>query len=125
MNVQEMMQNLRTTITGYEQAAAQLEGVILGQGFVVRCQGVYLDFDIDAAGLVTNPRSTRPNMAPRFTRADASRIAATVRNGNEVAGEAVHVRDAIAHELKATRLLLEQLQERAAIDGGYYSLNIN
>jgi hypothetical protein len=125
MSVQEMMQNLRTAITGYEQAAEQLDGVILGQGFVVRCQGVYLDFDVDGAGLVTNPRMTRPQQAMRFTRSDASRIAASVRNGAEVAGEAVHVRDAVAQELRVTRDLLEQLQEREAIAEGQYSVNIN
>jgi hypothetical protein len=125
MSVQEMMQNLRTAITGYEMAAEQLDGVILGQGFVVRCQGVYLAFDIDGAGLVTNPRPSRPQMATRFTRSDASRIAATVRNGADAAGEVVHVRDAVAQELRVTRELLEQLQEREAVATGQYSVNIN
>lgn len=124
MSVQEMMQGLRTAITGYELAAEQLDGVILGQGFVVRCQGVYLEFDVDA-GVVTNPRPTRPQMATRFTRSDASRIAATVTNGNQVAGEVVHVRDAVAQELRVTRELLEQLQEREAVASGQYSVNIN
>ena len=125
MSVQEMMQTLRTAITGYELAAEQLDGVILGQGFVVRCQGVFLEFDVDGAGLVTNPRSTRPQLATRFTRSDATRIAATVRNGNDMAGEVVHVRDAVAQELRATRLLLERLQERQAVAEGHYSVNIN
>lgn len=125
MSVQEMMQGLQAAIAGYQVAAEQLDGVILGQGFVVRCQGVYLDFDVDGAGLVTNPRSTRPHQAVRFTRSDATKIAATVRNGNDEAGEVVHVRDAVAQELRVTRELLEQLQERAAIDSGKYSVNIN
>ena len=127
MNVREIMQALRTSITGYEMAAEQLQGVILGQGFVVRCQGVYLEFDLEGtvATIATNPRAARPNLATRFTRSDATHLAASVSNGNQVAGEVVHVRDAIAQEIQGLQQLLEQLQQRTEIDVSRYSFNIN
>lgn len=110
MQMNDLIADTKRAIAEYEQAAELVRGVILGQGFVVRCEGVYVSFDIDAAGLVKNPRPSQPHQATRFTRADAALVAATVKNGSGTAGEIVHVRDAIDAVLANQRDLLAVLQ---------------
>ena len=109
MQMNDLIADTQKAIAEYEQAADLLRGVILGQGFVIRCQGVFVAFDFDAAGLVKNPRPSQPHQATRFTRADAALVAATVKNGNGAAGEIVHVREAIDAVLTNQRDLLAVL----------------
>jgi hypothetical protein len=108
----DMLTSTRNAITSYELAAKSLQGVLLGQGFVVRCQGLCLAFDIDA-GVVLNPQFSQPQMATRFSKDDAVRVADEVKNGNGIAGEAVHVRDAIADALVEQRELLALLEDHS------------
>ena len=72
---------------------------------------VYLTFDVDQTGRVSNPQPSQPHRARRFTRADATTVAACIKNGNGAAGEVVHVRQAIAESLEGQRFLLSRLQE--------------
>ena len=111
MQMNDLIADTQTAIADYEQAGQALQGVILGQGFVVRCEGLYLTFDVDQAGRVSNPQPSQPHRARRFTRADATTVAACIKNGNGVAGEVVHVRQAVAEALEGQRFLLSRLQE--------------
>lgn len=105
----KMLQQTKDAITSYELAAESLQGVLLGQGYIVRCQGLPLAFDIKA-GVVSNPRTSQPQTATRFTLDDAARVAADVKNGNGTAGEVVHVRHAIVDSLVEQRELLALLE---------------
>lgn len=83
----------------------------------MKCEGVFLTFDTDARGQVKNPRPSQPHLAMRFTRADASLVAAAIKNGNGTAGTVLHVRDAIEEALAAQRdlhSLLKSHQDCAA-----------
>ena len=111
MQMNDLIADTQTAIAEYEQAGQALQGVILGQGFVVRCEGLYLTFDVDQTGRVSNPQPSQPHRARRFTRADATTVAACIKNGNGAAGEVVHVRQAIAESLEGQRFLLSRLQE--------------
>jgi hypothetical protein len=104
-----MLQQTKNAITSYELAAESLQGVLLGQGYIVVCQGLPLTFDIKN-GQANNPRTSQPHMAVRFSLRDATAIAAEVKNGNGIAGEAVHVGDAIADALVEQRELLALLE---------------
>lgn len=101
----KMIEQTRAAIAEYEQAAESLEGVLLGQGYVVVCQELTLAFDIKD-GVVTNPRTTAPQLATRFTLDDAGRVADEVKNGNDQPGEVMHVRHAIAAAIAGQRELL-------------------
>lgn len=106
-----------------EQARAKLDGVLLGEGWVVACEGVYLSFTI-TNGLVSDPRHTTPDQCMRFTRRDAERIAASVRNGRNTRGEALHILDALRQELddcaRSLRMVNEfKLHRRGAYDQEY------
>lgn len=83
--------------------------MLLGEGYVVLCQGLPLAFDIEH-GVVTNPRVTAPQKATRFTLDDAARVAVQVKNGNGTHGEVVHVRHAVATALVGQRELLALLE---------------
>lgn len=117
MEMTTMIQQTKDAIAEYEVAAGMLRGVILGQGFVVKCDGVFLTFDIDALRRVHNPRPSQPHRAVRFTRADAWQIAGSIKNGNGSAGEVVHVRLAVDEALAnqcALLAMLEAHQQRIA-----------
>lgn len=109
-----------------EQARAKLDGVLLGEGWVVACEGVYLSFTI-TNGLVSDPRHTTPDQCMRFTRRDAERIAASVRNGRNTRGRAIHILDALRQKLddcaRSLRMVGANDQEyqiyRACADDGH------
>lgn len=104
-----MLQQTKNAITSYELAAESLRGVLLGQGYIVQCQGIPLAFEIHN-GVVSKPTTAQPQMATRFTLDDAAIVAAQVKNGNGTTGEVVHVRHAIASALFEQRELLALLQ---------------
>ena len=93
-------------ISELEQAQASLEGELLEQGYIVECEGLYLSFDVDAQGRVTNPSPAAPHKSRRFAKEDAEAFAANIRNGNGTTGTALHVVDAIAVQLANLRALL-------------------
>lgn len=114
MNIAELIESTKAALVEYQAAADRLQGVIFGQGFIVRCDGLCLAFDIDADRRVSKPKSAAAYRATRFTRADAARVAATVKNGHGTVGEAIHVRDAIAQEIDEQSRLLKTLQAHQA-----------
>lgn len=107
----EVIALLEGSRTEMEALASRLEGALLGAGWVVRNQGVYLAFDIRDL-TVEGVTSCRLTEAPRFTEANAKILAAAVRNGNNVAGEAVHIKQALREEISQLSALL--LTHRAA-----------
>lgn len=106
MEIQELIADTRAAIAEYEKAAAALAGLELVAGYIVKCQGVYLTFSINSQGQVYQPQMCQPHKARSFTRRDAQRVAHSVWNGNQAAGEVIHVRDAIAEALAGQRSLL-------------------
>ena len=113
--MEEIKQTIKEAIASYERAAAALDNVLLGRAFIVCCEGVYLTFDIDPnTQAVTNPRSTRPQNATRFTKSDAERVAQSVLNGHNHKGHAVHVGEAIRAVLAENRKLLTVIEANQA-----------
>lgn len=100
---------IRAWISELEKAQRSLEGVLLPQGYIVECEGLYLSFDVDEDGRVENPRPSAPHQCRRFGRQEAEAFASNIRNGNGTTGTAVHVVDAIALQLSILRELLAEL----------------
>lgn len=98
----EVARTLRARIPELERAGRSLENVLLGQGYIVVCQGVYLTFDV-IEGYAINPRHAPASLCLRMTKRDAQAVAERVINGNNVKAEAIHVRDAIAVQLAELR----------------------
>ncbi len=101
-------------ITDYEQQLDRLSNVLLGQGWVIRCAGLTLTFDVDAATrVVSNPRVCPIGKCLRMTEQDARRIAATTKNGAGQTAEAVHVVQALEELIAEARRVRDQV---AALD---------
>lgn len=96
----------RTTLV---EQLDQLDNVLIGQAYVVRCQGLTLGFDFDATRTVTGTRTVPLTKAPRFTRRDAETLAQAVRNGNNQPGEAVHIVVALRNAITEVDRLLAAL----------------
>lgn len=97
---------------GLVEALDMLQGVLLGQGHVVRCGGLTLGFDVDpTTKIASNPRTVPLLRAPRYTREDARTLAAATRNGNGEQGEAVHIKDAIAQAIAELDRILAALSK--------------
>jgi len=107
-----MLEQTRAAITGYEMALEGLADATLLQPYVIRIEGLCLAFDLVEVEPL-NPRPASPQLATRFTLDDAARIARQVRNGNDAQGEVVHVRHAIATALANQRELLALLIENS------------
>lgn len=105
-----MIEQTREAIARYRRAGDALRGVMLGQGYVVVCQGLPLAFDIED-GVVKNPRPSEPQKATRFTLEDAAQVAKEVKNGNGTPGEVMHVRHAIVDAILEQQALLTTLEE--------------
>lgn len=117
------LQATRNTIASYQLVADSLRGVLLGQGFIVLCQDIPLAFDIED-GCAVRPRSSQPQTATRFTRENAELVAAGVQNGNGMAGEVMHVRDAIEAALAEQRDLLALLEDHTNTASNQQQLDI-
>lgn len=107
-----MLEQTRAAITGYEMALDALFDLPLPQAYVVVCQGLPLLFDV-IDGVATNPRPERPQLATRFVLNDAAVVGRQVLNGNGQQGEVMHVRHAIAEALARQRELLGILIENS------------
>lgn len=114
--MKDLLQETKEAIADYEKAAAALDNMDLVGGYVVRCQNVYLTFDLSDTGEVFNPRPCRPHLARSFTWLQAKAIAAQVCNGNQHRGEVIHVRQAVAEVLDAYRAVLGTLEAFARGD---------
>lgn len=103
---QEIIDLFNADIAKLEEARNSLSGVLLGNGYVVRCQGLTLGFTVDAAGNASKPVTVPLLQAPRYTKRDAETLAAATRNGNNVPGTAVHIVAAIDEALAEARRIL-------------------
>lgn len=99
---------LEAAIGELERARVGLSNILLGEGYIVRVQGVCVDYAIDpTTRKVTTDGTGQPHRVRRFTKADAEHLAAITLNGNKVAGEAVHVRHAVEQSLEELRVVAD------------------
>lgn len=108
---QNIIDEFKLEISQLENELHKLDDVLLGQGFIVRMEGLCIKFDVDASGNVTNPCHAKSYRATRFELSDAKRIAASVQNGNGVAGEAIHVKQAIQEQIEQMRNVCAALEK--------------
>jgi hypothetical protein len=92
------------------KAAEGLRNVLLGEGFIVECDGIWLTFDV-VGGYAENPRNCRPENCMRFTREVASMLSHGVVNGRGTKGRPVHVRDAVEQALLQTREVIAMVEQ--------------
>lgn len=107
--MKDLMQQTVEAIAAYEQSLEKMGGMDLVGGYLVRIQSVCLTFDVSDDGYAFNPRPCPPHKARSFTWQQAKTIAANVRNGNGVRGEAVHVIQAVTEALDAQKAVLATL----------------
>jgi len=111
----EVLETLRASEAELARRDRGLQNVLLGCGYVVRCDGVCLTFDVDAKTRVaSNPRVTSASRAHRFTQRDAETLAAVTKNGAGKVAEAVHIVDAVRQELDGIRKNIAALEAIAA-----------
>ena len=79
--------------------------------YVVTCESMPLKFDISDHG-ISNPTSVRPWNATRFSRRDATLVAANTSNGNGKVGEVHTLKGAIESQIDTLRKLI------AIVDAG-------
>lgn len=108
--MKDVMQETKEAIADYERAAATLDNMDLAGGYVIRCQNVYLTFDVSPDGDVFNPQPCRPHLARSFTWLQAKTLAAHTCNSGKHVGQVVHVRQAVAEVLDAYRAVLGTLE---------------
>jgi hypothetical protein len=89
-NPMNVLKSLQQALADHKADLALLDGVLLGQGFIVTIGGFALSFDGNKT-----PAITRPGRADRFDQATAERIAERVHNANGETGRAIHVRAAL------------------------------
>lgn len=94
-------------------AAAEALANDAGDDFIVICQGVPLAATAEG-DMVVAVRSAGLTTASRFSEADASALAAVVRNGNGVAGKAVALAAFAKSEADSLRATLALVDQRAA-----------
>lgn len=109
VKLMELKDRTAAMIAEYQIAKKKLQGMVLVGGYVVRCDGIVLTFDVDSDGYVTNHRPCPPHRAHSFSLAQAQALACEFRNGNGVPAEAVHVVQAVDAALDAERATLDFL----------------
>jgi len=111
---QGFIDSLEASIADLMAAHRNLSNVLLGQGFVVMsAHGLTMDFDVDAKGNVSNPRSARPHRARRFGLDDARLLASVTKDGTGQPFKAVHVLEAIALTMAEEQNVLNMLKKGA------------
>lgn len=87
--------------------------------WVVAVEGCFMAYDIDGAGVVTNPTVVAVENATRFSSFDdASKIAAATQNGGGSVGTAMPIEHAITVELEKLRNLDTALRAAQATQAG-------
>ncbi len=112
----EILATLRAQEVELARRDAGLRNVLLGNGYIVRCAGLFMAFDVDPKTLrASNPRPIGSSLgAQRFTQRDAEMLAAATKNGAGDQAEAVHVADAVRQELDGVRKLIARIEAVAA-----------
>ncbi|GAB3776956.1 hypothetical protein GCM10028796_55390 [Ramlibacter monticola] len=88
------------------QAQEELDSLPHGRlAYVVTCESMPLKFDISDQG-VSDPTSVRPWNATRFSRPDATLVAANTSNGNGKVGEVHTLKGAIESQIDTLRKLI-------------------
>ncbi len=71
------------------------------RAWIVRVDGVPVQFDVDDKGNVSNSRMARVDLATKFDRRNAEHIAQAVQNGAGAKGEAVHLTVALRDTIRS------------------------
>lgn len=107
MDKQQMIEQLTEDRAKLVTARERLSGVLLGNGYVVRCEGLTLSFTVDPVTKVASAPKTCPLLrAPRYTKQDAQTLAAATKNGMGTQAEAVHILDALDYSVAEVERLL-------------------
>jgi len=113
-NVHPFVTEMREDRARLQAFLSSLGCLSLSDGYIIRCQGLCMTFDVDGAGVLSNARvAGGPDKAMRFTRNNAARIAPAVKNGNGTVGESIHVRDALQESIAELGRLIDQLEAHA------------
>lgn len=108
---QNMIVALEDQLTDLRLRKKVFTRALVGQAYVVRCEGITLCFDVDpATRVVSNPRSVALLSAPRYSKESAEMLAKECTNGNGVQAVAVHVMDAIDQEVAELDRVLTALK---------------
>jgi hypothetical protein len=113
---QDILNVFLASIKDEEDALERLSNTLLGAGYIVECEGVYLTFTVEN-GKAFNPVHCAPHRCMRFTQADAERVAAQVKNGRGTRGRAVHVVQALRESIDKTRECLKFIQAEVPTNG--------
>ena len=109
----EFLIHLRDKVAELRRIRAGLDNVLLGAGWIVANTGVHYAFDVEG-GKATNPRVVSVERATRFSERDAQAVAASVKNGADNPGHAVHIRDALDAQIAEYDNLAKALESQTA-----------
>lgn len=90
---------LQQSLEDSQRQMDMLQGVILGQGYIVMVGESPIRFVADGSGYAVTAGVGKAAFVNRFTQEKAEEIAALVHNGHGEKGKAVFVRDAILMEI--------------------------
>lgn len=111
-HIAKLLNDFNERLVVLKKAYADLDNVLLGQGYIVTCATLGVGFDIEGMS-VRNPFITDILKAPRFTKDDAKRLARTVRNGAGETGTAIHIRFAIKAAIESLEDSIAAVQRAA------------
>lgn len=111
-HIEKLLNDFNERLAVLKKAYADLDNVLLGQGYIVTCATLGVGFDIKDKS-VSNPFITDILKAPRFTKVDAKRLARTVQNGAGETGTAIHIRFAIKAAIESLEASIEAVQQAA------------
>lgn len=114
MNRAELMEMLNDDLTALKEKLARLDGVLLGEGYVLMSNGMALAFDIDDQRRLSNPRPVGLDGTGylMLAKEEAERIAANVFDGGGKPAEAMHIRAALQQAIADQTALIENLTSK-------------
>lgn len=95
-------------IARLESELASLSNVLLGQGWIVRNEGVHIKFEMKD-NVCGAPSVCPVWSATRFSEGDAKRVAAVTFNGRNNPAEAVHITTALRDQLNETKRIRDEI----------------
>lgn len=113
MTKETVIAEFEQSLNDAKRALDMLQGVLLGQGFIVVAAGGFaLNFTIENH-IATAPRPIKTSMAPRFSKLDAIHLAASVKDGRGDRAKAVHIKDALAADIANLEGIILSMREAA------------
>lgn len=120
--LESLKQSTPEFFKAYDDNLAALRGlsnILLGQGFIVMINDMAVRPEltikegIQRGGhyVLTSATACPIASAPRFTKQDAERLAAGIKNGNGAIGRAVHIRHALSDAIVKHEALIKELAQ--------------